>query len=319
MDILMLVLGLALLIKGSDWFVDGASDIAKMFKIPSLVIGLTIVAFGTSAPEAAVSISASLKGSADIALGNVIGSNIFNLLAVVGVSACIKKLSVEKEVISRDYPFNILATIAAIICCLDIFADKASVITVSRTDGMLLLCLFAVFMFYTISGALSQRKNMEKEDPSHSFPISLVMLIGGIICVVLGGKFTVDGASNIAKSLGVSENMIALTIVAIGTSLPELVTSVTALRKGESDIAIGNVIGSNIFNLLFIVGLSAAISPLSADSTAFTDSLILLAINMIVYGFALKNKSFAKASGGFMVALYVLFAVYVVLRGINII
>ncbi|MBQ4527830.1 MAG: calcium/sodium antiporter [Clostridia bacterium] len=315
MDILLLVLGIVFLIKGSDWFVEGASDIAKVFKIPSLIIGMTIVAFGTSAPEAAVSISASIQRSSSIALGNVIGSNIFNLLAVVGVSACIAKLNVENEVTKRDFPFNILATIAIIVCCMDIFTDASDAIIISRTDGMLLLCLFIVFMFYTVSGALAQRKNMESETPKRKILLSLIMLVTGIAGVVAGGKFTVDGASGIAKALGVPENLIALTIVAVGTSLPELVTSVTALKKGESDIAIGNVIGSNIFNLLFIVGLSASIRPLSTDMSSLVDSLILLAVNIVVYALVLKNKSFARASGIFMTSLYVVFAVFVVLRG----
>lgn len=312
----MLIGGLVLLIKGSDWFVEGASNVAKAFKIPSLIIGLTIVAFGTSAPEAAVSISASLKGSANVAIGNVIGSNIFNLLMVVGVSSCIKKLYVEKDIITRDYPFNMLVTFAFLFTIFDMFLDNQKIMMISRSDGLVLLCFFAIYMYYLIAGALKQRKEMEFEAPSRSMGISILFLLVGLGCVIAGGQFTVDGACGIARDFGVSENMIALTIVAVGTSLPELVTSVAALRKGESDIAIGNVIGSNIFNLLFIIGAAATINPLLADSTVMVDSLFLIGSNAIVYGFILKNKSTGKAAGALMTLMYISFATFVVLRGI---
>lgn len=313
---LFLIGGLVLLIKGSDWFVEGSSNVAKAFKIPSLIIGLTIVAFGTSAPEAAVSISAALKGNANVAIGNVIGSNIFNLLMVVGVASCFKRLSVDKDIIKRDYPFNMLVTLVIMFMVFDKLLDGYNTMSISRSDGLVLLCFFAIYMYYLIAGALGQRQNMTFEEPTRSMGTSILFLLVGLGCVIAGGQFTVDGACGIARDLGVSENMIALTIVAAGTSLPELVTSVTAVRKGESDIAVGNVIGSNIFNLLFILGAAAAISPLNAAPTVLTDSLFLVISNAVVYGFILKNKSTAKKSGSLMIVMYIAFAVYVVIRGI---
>jgi len=315
-NLLMLIGGIVLLIKGSDWFVDGASDIAKALRIPSLVIGLTIVAFGTSAPEAAVSISASLTGVGEVAIGNVVGSNIFNLLMVVGISSCIRKIYVEKSVIVRDYPFNILITVVMLVMGLDVVLDNGAANVLSRIDGIVLLCFFAVFMYYTVAGALNDRQDMTEEAPERKMLLSITFLIVGIICVVAGGKLTVDGASGIARFVNVSENMIALTIIAIGTSLPELVTSVTALRKGEADIAIGNVIGSNLFNILFIAGMSALIRPVAVRGDSVADALILSVVNLIVYALMLKNKATGRACGAFMILMYVLFAVFVVMRGI---
>ena len=315
-NLLMLIGGIVLLIKGSDWFVDGASDIAKALRIPSLVIGLTIVAFGTSAPEAAVSISASLTGVGEVAIGNVVGSNIFNLLMVVGISSCIRKIYVEKSVIVRDYPFNILITVVMLVMGLDVVLDNGAANVLSRIDGIVLLCFFAVFMYYTVAGALNDRQDMTEEAPERKMLLSITFLIVGIICVVAGGKLTVDGASGIARFFNVSENMIALAIIAIGTSLPELVTSVTALRKGEADIAIGNVIGSNLFNILFIAGMSALIRPVAVRGDSVADALILSVVNLIVYALMLKNKATGRACGAFMILMYVLFAVFVVMRGI---
>ncbi len=313
---IMLIGGLVLLIKGSDWFVDGSSNVAKAFKIPSLIIGLTIVAFGTSAPEAAVSISASLKGNANVAIGNVIGSNIFNLLMVVGVCSCVKRLTVDNDIIKRDYPFNMLITFAFLFMVFDKLLDGQRIMTISRSDGLVLLCFFAIYMYYLVSGALRQRQTMTFEEPSRSMGMSILFLLIGLASVIAGGQFTVDGACGIARDLGVSENMIALTIVAVGTSLPELVTSVAALGKGESEIAIGNVVGSNVFNLLFIVGMASTVNPLVADPTVMADSLFLIGANAIVYGFICKNKSTGRYAGMLMTAMYTVFAVYVVLRGI---
>lgn len=314
MEVLLLIIGLFLLIKGSDFFVDGASDIAKICKIPSLIIGLTIVAFGTSAPEAAVSISASINKNSDIAIGNIVGSNIFNLLMVIGVSALIKKVSVDKNIIKRDYPYNIFATIVLLLCAIITLSSKTK--TISQLEGIVLLILFAIFMTYTIYGALKERKDANDiyEESKHSLLTSIVLSILGIAMVIGGGELTVQSASDIAKTLGVSDKLIALTIVAIGTSLPELVTSVTALKKGENDIAIGNVIGSNIFNILFIIGISATIRPLSVDFSSITDCAILLFVNMAVYLMAFKNKSFSKISGAFMVLMYIAFSLFIILR-----
>lgn len=316
MDIVILILGLFLLIKGSDFFVDGASDIAKICKIPTLMIGLTIVAFGTSAPEAAVSVSASISKNSDIALGNIIGSNIFNLLAVIGVSALFTKVNVDKKIIKRDYPFNVLSTVVLLLCATGIFSIGTKDKSISQLEGIILLILFVFFMFYTIKDALKERKKStdEYEESKHSLFVSILFSILGISMVVAGGELTVQSASDIAKSFGVSEKMIALTIVAVGTSLPELVTSVTALKKGENDIAVGNVIGSNIFNILFIIGMSAAIRPLNVDIISIIDCMILFFINLVVYLMSIKNKSFSKISGAFMLLMYISFSLYVILR-----
>lgn len=313
---IMLIGGLAFLIKGSDWFVEGSSNVAKAFKIPSLIIGLTIVAFGTSAPEAAVSISASLKGNANVAIGNVMGSNIFNLLMVIGVCSCFKRLTVDNDIIKRDYPFNILVTFAFLFMIFDKFLDNQKVMTISRSDGLVLLCFLTIYMYYLIAGAIKQRQNMTFDKPSRSMGVSILFLLVGLGCVIAGGQFTVEGACGIARDFGVSENMIALTIVAIGTSLPEFVTSIAALNKGEGEIAIGNVIGSNVLNLLFIIGMSATINPLTADPTVMSDSLFLIGSNAIVYAFVCKNKSTGRAAGALMVLMYIVFATYVVIRGI---
>ncbi len=310
----MLIGGLVLLIKGSDWFVDGSSNVAKACKIPSLIIGLTIVAFGTSAPEAAVSISASLKGSANVAIGNVIGSNIFNLLMVVGVCSLVKRLTVDNDIIKRDYPFNMLITFAFLFMIFDKLLDGQNIMTITRSDGLVLLCFFVIYMYYLIAGAMRQRQSMTFEEPTRSMPVSILFLLIGLGCVIAGGQLTVDGACGIARDLGVSENMIALTIVAVGTSLPELVTSVAALGKGESEIAIGNVIGSNVFNLLFIIGMAATVHPLAADPTVMIDSLFLIGANALVYAFICKNKSTGRAAGALMVLMYIVFAAFVVIR-----
>ncbi len=316
LNLIFLILGLTLLVKGSDWFVDGSSNVAKACKIPSLIIGLTIVAFGTSAPEAAVSITASLQNSSGVALGNVIGSNIFNLLMVIGISSCVRRLNVDKDIIRRDYPFNILVTFVIVFMVLDVLIDGGRIMLVSRTDGLLLLSFFAIYMYYLIAGAVSQRQSMEFEEPTRSIGMSFLFLIIGLACIIAGGQLTVDGACGVARAFGVSENMIALTIVAVGTSLPELVTSVAAIRKGENDIAVGNVVGSNVFNLLFILGMSAVVKPLTTDMDIFIDSFILLAVTFLVYGFILKNKSTGAKSGSLMIFIYIAYAVYVVIRGI---
>ncbi len=311
---IVLVVGLVLLIKGADWFVEGASGVAAKFGVPSLVIGLTIVAFGTSAPEAAVSISSALKGSSGIALGNVVGSNLFNLLAVVGVCSVMRPTVIDKSIIKKDFPYNLLATVVLAITMIDTFFGDLPVNVISRTDGLIIIAFFAIFMYYTISAGLSEKAEVDEEKKIYSIPKLIMLLVVGIAAIVIGGQAVVNGASDIARAFGVSETLIGLTIVAVGTSLPELVTSVVAIRKGEDDIAIGNVIGSNVFNVLFIIGIAAAIKSIPVDAMLITDILMLLAISLVFYFSILKRRKVNRAGGIVMVIAYVLYMAYAVIR-----
>ena len=312
-SVLYLVLGFVLLVKGADFFVDGSSAIAKRLWIPSLIIGLTIVAFGTSAPEAAVSITASLTGQNEIAVGNVIGSNIFNLLFIVGLCAMIRPLSVHKSILNRDFPLSILGAGVLVICGLDVFFNEGSVNVVSRVEGLLLLCFFIVFIYATSMAALSDKQAAETGTDVLSWPKSFLYLGSGLIGVVAGGQLVVSGASDLALMLGLGKDLIALTIVAIGTSLPELVTSFVATRKGESDIAMGNVIGSNVFNIFFILGMSATVAPLTITNNTFIDLGVLIAGSIIAFIFSRKG-TINKNSGIVMLLMYAAYTAYLIMR-----
>lgn len=315
--VLSLVIGFALLVKGADFFVDGASSIAKRLRIPTFIIGLTIVAFGTSAPELAVSMTAAIKGSNDIAIGNVVGSNIFNLLVVLGCSAAILPLVVEKSMIKRDYPLSIGAVVLLGILSIDVF-NKNGGMKISRFDGVVLLVCFSLFMYLTIQEALKHRKEAayeeEEQDDSNSIVKSVVISLLGLAGIVIGGDLSVDGAKEIARFFGLSEAIIGLTIVALGTSLPELVTSIVAAKKGESDIAIGNVIGSNIFNIFLILGVSGTILPMQVSDTYIYDIGILLVISVLAYIPILKTKKVARWQGITMVLVYVAYTAYLFVR-----
>ena len=315
--ILFLVLGFGLLIKGADFFVDGASSIAKQLKIPSLIIGLTIVAFGTSAPELAVSVSAALKGSNDIAIGNVVGSNIFNLLIVVGVSAVIFPLHVKKSMIKKDYPLSIVAAVLLGILMLDPLFGKSEM-EIGRGDGIILLLGFAVFMFLIIRDGLRGRAEiMEKEEEieiKYTLGKSILVCILGLAAIIWGGDLAVDGAKTIARIFGLSEALIGLTIVAFGTSLPELVTSIVAARKGESDISLGNVVGSNIFNIFLILGVSGTILPMQVASTYVYDVAILVVVSVVYFIPICKTKRVSKGAGAAMVLTYAAYMAYLFMR-----
>ena len=273
MDILwnlfMLALGFVLLVKGADWFVDGAAGIANKFKIPQLIIGLTIVAMGTSAPEAAVSISAALKGSAEITIGNIVGSNILNILIILGLTAVITPVAVAKSTIRVDIPFMLGISALLLIQGLDG--------SVTLLDGIVLLVVFAGYLTYLVINARKNPEQLEEEQiKNQSIWMCLLWTAVGLVAIILGSNFSVDAASNIARILGLSERFIGLTIVALGTSLPELVTSVMAARKGNADIAIGNIVGSNIFNILFVVGLSSVIISVPFASAFIVDMLVTI-------------------------------------------
>lgn len=335
MNIIILLLGFVLLVKGADIFVEGSSTIAKILKIPPLIIGLTIVAFGTSAPEAAVSITAALNGQNGMAMGNVVGSNIFNLLMVVGISGFIKTLSVDKAIISKEFPFLLLTSILLFVLTFDVSLQGTTTNILSRGDGLVLLMFFAIFMYSLLKSALSSMNNPSLEETSISFDSSsigynddilvkektnskvliknILASVIGIILIILGGNMVVSSASNIASDFGVSDQLIGLTIVSIGTSLPEFVTSIIAAIKGESSIALVNVIGSNMFNILFVLGASATISPMSIDPVLFIDTLFMIIVTLITYLFAIQKRDINKVESIVLVLLYIGYMAYLLI------
>lgn len=301
----LLVVGFVLLIKGADFFVDGAGAVAKLLRIPSVVIGLTIVAMGTSAPEAAVSIAAGFAGNSDISLSNVLGSNIFNLLVVIGVCAVIFPITVGKEILHRDLWWSIGAAAATLLFMLDS--------QIGRLEGVLLLCAFISYLVVVVRSALKNR--IEGEPQKSLSPIKSVLYICiGLAAVIIGGDLVVDNASAIAKSLGVSDTLIGLTIVAMGTSLPELVTSIVAAKKGDSSLALGNVIGSNIFNLLFILGTASSIVPIAVNMQLIADVAYLIGISLLLFVFCFKNKRFSLPCGIVYLLLYAAYTAFIILR-----
>lgn len=315
--VIVLVIGFLLLVEGADFFVDGAASIAKQLRIPSLVIGLTIVAFGTSAPELAVSMSAALKGSNDIAIGNVVGSNLFNLLVVVGISAVIFPLHVKTSMIKKDYPLSILAAVILGLLAMDTLFGKAHM-ELSRVDGVVLLIGFAVFMCLTVREGLRGRTESldsgEEIEVRYTLGKSIVICIIGLAGIIVGGNFAVDGAKEIARAFGLSEALIGLTIVAFGTSLPELVTSIVAAKKGESDISLGNVVGSNIFNIFLILGVSGTILPMRVANTYLYDIAILTAVSVIFFLPIARTKKVTRGVGAAMLASYAAYMVYLFVR-----
>lgn len=315
MDYILLLLGFVFLIKGADGFVSGASSIAKKFSIPPLIIGLTIVAFGTSAPEAAVSVTAALKGQNDMAIANVVGSNIFNFLVVIGVTAMVKPIKVQKSTIIKEFPFVILSCFVLSVISHDVRFQNATENMLSRADGFILLSLFAIFMYYLIEMALTSKDQAEQDDVEEiALSKSIIYSIVGIIGIVLGGQLVVNSASNIALAWGMSENLVGLTIVSVGTSLPELVTSIVAARKGESDIAIGNAVGSNIFNLLFVLGVSSAIHSIAVHPIVFYDMMIMIATTILTYLLSVTKRSISRGEGSVLFVLYIVYLVYIIMR-----
>lgn len=315
LNIFLLIIGFVILIKGADIFVDGASSLARNFKLPTILIGLTIVAFGTSAPELAVSIQSILKGSGDIVLGNVIGSNILNILLIVGVSAMFHSLTVKNNTVKKELPITLLLSVLFIVLLNDsIFGLGEN--TLSRQDGIILLLFFTVFLYYllTIMKKNKETEKSEDEEIKYSIPKSIIFIILGMIGIIFGSDFVVDGASNIASALGISEKMIALTIVALGTSLPELVTSVTATRKGEYDIAIGNVVGSNIFNICAVIGLPVTfISGINHINFNLIDLAVLFTAVFMLFIFSLKDRKIEKKEGFVLLSLFLVYYTYVVI------
>jgi len=330
--IILLIVGFVLLIKGADFFVEGSSSVAKKLKVPPLIIGMTIVAMGTSLPEAAVSVSASMNDANSLAVSNVVGSNIFNLMMVLGICALFNKLKVGKDVLRRDYPFSIICALLMIFLGVFGFKEDGSYgmnWEMDRLAGIIYLVLFVCFITILIISAMKTRKKAqetgvaaersladEMEDEVAEIPVwkSIIYIVLGAVAIKFGGDWVVDGAVAIAERIGVSDTIIGLTICAVGTSLPELVTSIVAARKNQLDMAIGNVVGSNVFNILFVLGIASTISPIPFAIENIIDICVLIAFSVLIYIFCITKKSINKVEGGVMVALYVIFMVYVCLR-----
>lgn len=304
MSFMLLLIGFLLLIKGADYFVDSASAIARKFHIPSMIIGLTIVSIGTSLPELSVSLTSALIGKNDLAVANVVGSNIFNMLMGLGVTSIISKLPIEKNTIENDIPFlNIIGSILLMMMLN---------LTLNRFEGILLIGLLIGFLFYIIKPVLNNKEE-SNEESKLSFKTILLGILG-VVGIILGGDMVVDSASNIAKMFGMSQNLIGLTVVALGTSLPEFVTSVIAGIKGENEIAIGNIIGSNIFNILMILGISSIISPIVISFISVIDIMFMIAIGILLYVFVVKSKTLKRYQGIVFVFLYIGYISYTIFR-----
>ena len=324
MNILLLIGGLILILLGANGLTNGAASVAKRFHIPPIVIGLTIVAFGTSAPELTVSVSSALKGSADIAIGNVVGSNIFNTLMIVGCTALFAPIVITRNTLRKEIPLCILSSIVLLICANDVFLDKAPENILNRVDGLLLLCFFVIFMGYTFAIASkpatieqqAEHPVIEEETEIKSLPWwqSILYIIGGLAALIYGGQLFVDGATGIARNLGVSESIIGLTLVAGGTSLPELATSIVAALKKNPEIAIGNVIGSNLFNIFFVLGCSASITPLHLSGITNFDLFTLVGSGILLWLFGLffAKRTITRIEGGVMILCYVAYTVVLI-------
>ena len=302
-----LILGFVLLIKGADLFVDGSSSVARIFKVPAVIIGLTIVAMGTSAPETAVSISAAVRGQNEIALSNVIGSNIFNLLVVVGICAAIKPVVPAKEIIRRDLPISLLCAVLLLVASLNL--------ALGRIEGIVLLLGVVIYIGYLVYTARKKPAADTEENVKKMSPLkSALFILIGIAGIVLGGQLVVNSASDIAASFGLSQTLIGLTIVAVGTSLPELVTSIVASRKGENGLALGNAIGSNIFNILLVMGLSTVISPIGVNMQSVWDLVVLIAMSAVILVYLLIRKKLDRPFGLLMVLTYIGYMAYIIQR-----
>ena len=307
LQVVLLIVGFVFLIKGSDFFVDGASSIASILRIPTIIVGLTIVAFGTSAPEAAVSITSSLTGSNALAVSNVIGSNLFNMLMVIGIAALLSELLMEKKVLDKDLPFLVGITL--------LFAIFIIVgWDITTIEGIILLLILIAYIIYLIRDARKSSDANEVEKPKLTLPKSIIFMIVGLAGIIIGGDLVVDSASAIAMALGMSETLVGLTIVAIGTSLPELVTSITALKKGENQLVIGNVIGSNIFNILFVLGASSAISAIPLDSSMLIDVIFMIAVTILCFIFGKTQDKYDKKEGVILIILFIAYMAFAILR-----
>jgi cation:H+ antiporter len=318
---ILFAIGFAFLVKGADWLVDGASALARRLRVSSLIIGLTVVAFGTSAPELGVNLYASFQGTTDIAINNILGSNIFNILFILGVSAIIYPLFVREDTVWKQIPLTLFAAVVLGILANDSLIDKVSSSVLTRIDGIILLIFFTIFMYYVFETARRERK--EGREPTtgarqYGLIKTISFIVLGLVCLSLGSKWMVDGAVKLAEALGASQSLIGLTIVAIGTSLPELATSATAAYKKNTDIAVGNIVGSNIFNIFFILGVSSVVTPLPFDTTSNINTgvtIIASALLFIAMFTGAKRHLLERWEGIIFITLYAGFIAYSILRG----
>lgn len=316
-SILLLIIGGALVLFGADRLTDGATALARRFGVTEMVIGLTVVAFGTSLPEFVTSFMSTLKGSSDISIGNIVGSNIFNTLVIVGASALVYPIVIRKSTVTKDIPFSVLASIMLIVVVFDVALDGAAMNILARTDGLLMLGFLSVFMAYTFFMARNTEElstSNESNVPVKQMPYWKIFLfiILGLAGLVLGGNLFVESACDIALSLGISETVVGLTIVAAGTSLPELATSVVAARKGSSAIAIGNVVGSNIFNIFFVMGMCATIAPMKVGNISYIDLALMLVSMLMLWGFSFSKRKIERWEGALLIIVYLIYLSYLV-------
>lgn len=314
LSLFLFIVGLVLLVYASNWLIDGSSSLAQRLNVSDLVIGLTVVAFGTSSPELIVNLIASFNGNTDIAIGNVVGSNIFNLLVILGLTAAISPIVVKSTTVWKEIPFSILAVVVMWLMANDVILDGYSRAEISRIDGLVLLSFFSIFLAYTFALAKSSGPLHEEVEASKKMGVlkSIIFVIGGLTGLFFGGKFLVEGAVDIAKMLGMSEAVIGLTVVAAGTSLPELATSIVAATRKKSDIAIGNVVGSNIFNIFLVLGVSATIRPIPFNIKSNFDLLFLLVASLVMFAFLFigKQKQINRNQGIFLFLMFVAYTTY---------
>lgn len=306
LDIILLVVGFIFLIKGADIFVDGASSTAQNFKVPKMLIGLTIVAFGTSAPEFAVSMSALAYGNTDMVLGNVIGSNILNILLILGIAAVIKPIKVKDETVKKELPLTLLISTLLVVVFLDVKLANQLSNQITRSDGIVLLLFFSIFIYYLITLVLQKRDKVEK--PKFKIGQSIFLVIVGLMAIIVGSNMVVNSASSIAKLLGLSERVISLSIIAFGTSLPELVTTIVSSKKGEQDLLVGNIIGSNIFNICIVLGVPVSIyGSITPINFNVIDLIMLILSALIIYIFSYTKKTVSKTEGVIMLFLFIIY------------
>ena len=314
LQVLLLIIGFIFLIKGADWLVDGASSVASNFKISKLLIGLTIVAFGTGAPELAVSFSSLISGNTDILVGNVIGSNIINVLLLIGIAAVIRPIKVKKDTVSKELPLLLLISTALIVLLLDTNLAEAVVNTFSRADAIICLLFFGIFLYYLISLTRKNKKEAKKvEKPKYKLGKSFLLVIIGLIGVIAGSQLVVNSASFIASAVGISERIISLSIVALGTSLPELVTTITAARKGESDLLVGNIVGSNIFNICIVLALPVAFAgSITPNHFEVIDLTMLVFSSILLCLLARRDHIISRSNGIFMLIIFTLYYGFII-------
>ena len=312
MDVFFLLLSIVVIVKGSDMLVDGCVNLAKFLRVPTLVIGLTVVAIATGVPEIAISITSSIKGSNGLLLGNLLGSNMFNILFILGLIALIKPLLVKREIIIKNYLFALLSCFVLFVISYDVYFGDEVYNVITRSEGILLLCFAGIFLYSTILGVMDE--NRLKIEKGKFTAKDAVCILIGILMVAISAEVIVNSSINISKWFGISENLIGLTVIAVGTNLPELVTSVVAVRKGEIDMAIGNLVGTNIYNIFLILGIAATINPIAISPSSFMDIIILAITSIIVYIFIQHKKDISKMEGILMIGLYMVYIVYVVIR-----